>query len=104
MCVTEKSTGFKWRNGDWEYAQFETGRPILIEKLEPEPVADPTNPPRSGSCEETVELEKKEARRVERSGRRMAATMGAMSGTSSRPLTPRCARNAGDDGTDRVCC
>ncbi len=69
MCVTEKSTGFKWRNGDWEYARFETGRRIVIEKLEPEPVADPTNPPRSGSCKESMESEQKEARHVERSGR-----------------------------------
>jgi len=51
MCITEKSTGFNWRKGDWEYTRFKEAK-YIIEKLQPEDFTNkPETPiPKSGFC------------------------------------------------------
>jgi hypothetical protein len=47
LCIEEKSTGFNWKNGDWEQTIFRP-RKLLVEKVKIEPI-EPTFP-RSGLC------------------------------------------------------
>ncbi len=59
MCITEKSTGFNWKQGRWEYTRFKETK-YIIEKLQPEEFKTGASIPKSGDCKS--ELEKKDAR------------------------------------------
>ncbi len=52
MCISEKSTGFNWKQGDWKYANFKESK-YIIEKIEPEDIhlISGKSLPKSGFCQ-----------------------------------------------------
>lgn len=54
MCISDKSSGFDWRKGNWDYSNFVPSK-YIVEKLMPEDYQPGKGIPRSGMCKTEIQ-------------------------------------------------